>query len=234
MNQSNRNYETALHRLGKISTAVMLVALISVPIVMTMIFGIEVEADKTLTAFVGAFSLFGIIGAIEFFSYAPILGAGGQYLSFITGNIGNLKLPAALSGIKISGYATGSKEAEVISMISIAASSIMTTLIIFIGMLFVGQFLPLLQSPILAPAFSNLMPALLGALATPVFVKDLRTASVPCLAAAAVTLAIGYPMVARYQAFLMPVFLVIAVGWSFVLYKVKRNAIQRSAEEMSK
>lgn len=234
MNQSNTNYETALHRLGRISTTVMLIALISVPVVMTMIFGVEVEPDKTITAFVGAFSLFGVIGAIEFFSYAPILGAGGQYLSFITGNIGNLKLPAALSGIKLSGYATGTKEAEVISMISIAVSSIMTTVIVLIGMLFVGQFLPLLQSPFLAPAFSNLMPALLGALATPIFVKDLRTASIPCIAAAVLTLTIGYPMVARYQAFLMPLFLVIAVGWSFVLYKMKRRAIQSTSEEMGK
>lgn len=233
MSQSNKNYETSLHRLGRISTAVMLVALISVPVAISIIFGIQVEIDKTVAAFIGAFSLFGIIGAIEFFSYAPILGAGGQYLSFITGNIGNLKLPAALSGIKISGYASGSKESEVISMIAIAVSSLVTTLIVFIGMLFVGQFLPVLQSPILAPAFSNLMPALLGALATPVLIKDFRTASLPCLAAAAVTLTLGYPMVARYQSFLMPAFLVIAVGWRFILYKYKLKGMQKTSEQVS-
>jgi hypothetical protein len=204
--------------------------LISVPVALSIVFGIQIDINKTMTAFIGAFSLFGIIGAIEFFSYAPVLGAGGQYLSFITGNISNMKLPAALSSIKISGYESGTREAEVVSIIAIAISSIVTTTIVLVGMLFIGQFLPVLQSPTLVPAFSNLMPALLGALATPFFMKDFRTASVPCLFAAILTLVIGYPVVAQSQPILMPAFLILSVAWSFVLHKIKKKALDKSSQ----
>lgn len=33
------------------------------------------------------------VGIVEIFTYVPMLGAGGSYLSFVTGNISNLKLP---------------------------------------------------------------------------------------------------------------------------------------------
>lgn len=224
LSAKSNDYNTRLHRLGRISTTIMLIALISVPIVMSIVFKIDVNAKNIATSFIGAFSLFGVVGAIEFFSFAPVLGAGGQYLAFITGNISNMKLPAALSGMKIAKYEPGTKEAEVISMIAIAVSSLVTTLIVFLGLIFISRFLPLLQSPVLAPAFTNLMPALLGALATPFFIKDYKTASVPCIIAAVLTVIIGYPAVARYQSLLMPAFLIIAIAWSYFLYS-KKNKI---------
>jgi len=79
--------------------------------------------------------------------------------------------------------------------------------------------LPMLQSPSLAPAFDNIMPAILGAVSAPVLIKNLKLSSVPCILAAGLVLTFGYPAVAAKQAYLMPVFLVIAVAWSYVLFK---------------
>lgn len=231
-NRTTTNYDETVHKLGRISTLIMIVALISVPLAIGLVFGVEIDMNKTSVAFLAAFSVFGVAGAIEFFSYAPILGAGGQYLSFITGNISNMKLPAALSGIKISKYEAGTKEADVVSTIAIAVSTLMTTAIIFIGMLFVGQFLPILQSPTLTPAFSNLMPALLGALATPFFKKSIKTASAPCIAAAVLTIVLGYSTVARYQPFLMPAFLILAVAWSYILHTREKSKTLKTNENV--
>lgn len=227
-NLNNNAYSATIHRLGRISTLIMLIALIGVPIVAGLAFGIKIDAGKTISAFFGAFSLFGIVGAIEFFSYAPILGAGGQYLSFITGNIGNMKMPAAISSIKLAQLEPGSKEADVISTIAIGISSIVTTSIILVGMIFIGRILPILQSPSLAPAFSNMMPALLGALATPILLKDIKGASVPCILAGILTLVLGYSTVTGFQSFLMPVFLIIAVVWKYILTKME--ASKKAAE----
>lgn len=219
LDKKNTSYDSSIHKLGRISTLIAILAIISVPILLTIVFKIDVDIKNTLVAFIGVFSLFGVVGAIEFLSYAPILGAGGQYLSFITGNISNMKLPAAVSGIKISGYESGSKEADVISTISIAISSLVTTFILFLGLFFIGAFLPILESPTLAPAFNNLMPAILGALATPIFLKDIRTSSAPCILAGLVTIILGYATVSRMQSYFMPIFLIIAVGWRYILYK---------------
>ena len=226
MKEQNKNrigYNERIHRLGRISTIIMLIALVCVPIITGIVFKVQIDVGKTITAFFAAFSMFGIVGTVEFFSYAPILGAGGQYLSFITGNISNMKMPAAISSIKLAKLEPGSKEANVISTIAIGVSSIVTTLIIFLGMLFLGSILPILQSPTLAPAFNNMMPALLGALATPMFLKDIKGASVPCIIAAILTIILGYSTIAGYQSFLLPVFLVIAVAWKYILTRMGKK-----------
>ena len=222
--ESRMSYESSLHRLGRWSTAIVLVALITVPLLIGSIFGVQINVKSTAGVILGVISMFGVIGAIEFISYAPILGIGGQYLSFITGNIANMKLPAAISSVKVSGYAPGSKEAEIVSTIAIAISSLVTTVILALGMVFLSSLLPVLQSPALTPAFTNMMPALLGALATPFFLKDYKTASVPMVIVAVLTLILGYAAISQLQAFLMPVMLAVAIGWSYFLYKRKKKA----------
>jgi hypothetical protein len=81
-----------------------------------------------------------------------------------------------------------------------------------------------LQSPILTPAFENFMPALLGALAVPLFVSEIKTAWVPILIAAIATLVLGYTFVTNYVPFLMPVFLAIAVLSKYVQYRKAKKA----------
>jgi hypothetical protein len=79
-----------------------------------------------------------------------------------------------------------------------------------------------MQSPQLQPAFANLMPALLGALATPMFFKDktaIKAASVPSLLAMAISLGIGFAAFSRLTSMAMPIFMAIAVAWRYVLYK---------------
>lgn len=235
MKESQKSYESTLHTLGRWSTAIVLAALISVPLLIGLLFSVKIDIPATGAVILGVISMFGVIGAIEFVSYAPILGIGGQYLSFITGNIANMKLPAAISSVKVSGYAPGTKEAEIVSTIAIAISSLVTTAILALGMVFLSSLLPVLQSPTLSPAFTNMMPALLGALATPFFLKDYRTASVPMLFAAILTLILGYAAISQLQAFLMPVMLAVAIGWAFFLYKKKIKAKAKlAAQEQAK
>jgi hypothetical protein len=216
------NYQLGIHRLGRITSAIIVIALVAVPLVMTIKSGIKIDIGTTVKGFIGIFSLMGILTFVEFFSYAPLLGAGGLYLSFITGNTINMKLPAAMSSVKLAGVEQGSKEAEVISLIAVAVSSLVTVVILTLGMIGMSFLLPIMQSPQLQPAFANLMPALLGALATPMFFKDktaIKAASVPSLIAMAISLGIGFAAFAQMTSLAMPIFMAIAVAWRYVLYK---------------
>ena len=216
------DYQLSIHRFGRISSAIVVIAILAVPAVLTLTSGVKVEWGPTAKGLVGVLSFMLILSLVEFFSYAPLLGSGGLYLAFITGNVVNVKLPAALSSVKIAEVEEGSKEAEIISLIAIAVSSIVTVTIITLGMVLLGLLLPIMQSPTLKPAFDNLMPALMGALATPIFLKDktsFKTASVPSLIAIALTLGIGFEAFSKLTSIAMPVFLAIAVLWRYVLYK---------------
>ncbi len=220
------DYQLSIHRFGRISSAIVVLALIAVPLLLTLKVGVAIDVKTTLKAFLGIFSLFGILTIVEFLSYAPIVGAGGLYLCFITGNTINMKLPASISSVKLAGVEPGSKEAEVISLIAVAVSSITTVIVVTIGMIGLSFLVPIMESPQLKPAFANLMPALLGALATPIFLKDsnsIKTASLPSLIAVILTFAIGYTTFSKLSALAMPVFLVIAVLWQYFLYKIKKR-----------
>ena len=212
-------FESKIHKYGKITSFGLCALFVFVPLAIQLSFGIKIDTAGTFLAFTAAIAAFGPAALTEFISYAPILGAGGQYLAFTTGNIMNMKMPIATSALKLSGIEPGTKEAEPITMIAIGVSSIVTSLILFFGLLLSAQMLPVLQSPQLSPAFDNIMPAILGAVAAPILTKNLKLSSVPCILAAILTTAVGYSTVSANQSYLLPVFLVIAIAWAYFLYR---------------
>ena len=121
------------------------------------------------------------VGAIETVTFVPMLGAGGSYLSFVTGNISNLKLPCAINALEQNGVSANSEEGEVISTIAIATSSIVTTVIILIGVICIVPLTPILEAPILAPAFEQMLPALFGGLGVAFVSKNWKIAIAPVL-----------------------------------------------------
>ena len=94
-----------------------------------------------------------------------MLGSGGGYLAFITGNLINMKIPCAVNARDMVGAKTGTPENEIISTISIATSSLVTILVLAVGVLLMVPLQPVLQSEVLQPAFENVVPALFGAMA---------------------------------------------------------------------
>jgi len=119
------------------------------------------------------------VGIIETFTFIPMLGAGGSYLSFVTGNISNLKLPCALNALEQAGVKANSEEGEVVSTIAIAVSSIVTTLIIILGVVLITPLTPILQTPMLQPAFAQMIPALFGGLGVVFISKNWKISVAP-------------------------------------------------------
>ena len=69
------------------------------------------------------------VAVVEVIVYTPMLGAGGTYLSFVTGNIANLKLPCAINAMEGADVKANSEEGEVVSTIAIATSSIVNSIL---------------------------------------------------------------------------------------------------------
>jgi len=119
------------------------------------------------------------VGVIETITYIPMLGAGGSYLSFVTGNISNLKLPCAINALEQTGVKASSEEGEVVSTVAIAVSSIVTTLIVLLGVILIVPLSPLLSAPVLAPAFAQILPALFGGLGVVFVSRNWKIAIAP-------------------------------------------------------
>ena len=158
------------------------------------------------------------VGAIETITFVPMLGAGGSYLSFVTGNLSNLKLPCALNALEQNDVSASSEEGEIISTIAIATSSIVTTIIIIIGVICIVPLTPILEAPVLVPAFEQMLPALFGGLGVAFISKNWKIAIAPI--ALMLVLFIFVPALnAGTVGIMVPVSVVFTIAVSRVMYK---------------
>ena len=178
--KSPRTYDDNTHLLGRIWAIVASVLILSYPFICMAIFGASIDWTVVGTG-VGVVAIYWVVSVVETFTYTPMLGSGGTYLGFVTGNLSNLKVPCALNSMEQAGVKAGTDEGEVISTLSIAVSSIVTMIIIVLGVVLISFLAPLLESEVLQPAFDNILPALFGALAVVYISKDWKIAIVPCV-----------------------------------------------------
>ena len=180
-NDKKLSYLDSVHRDGKIWGFTILGLLFLFPIMLMIVFKAVPAWNGLLGGLLATAPMYWIVGIIEVFTYVPMLGAGGTYLSFVTGNISNLKLPVALDSMEKANVKASSEEGEIISTISIATSSIVTTIIIILGVCMIIPLTPVLQSPVLEPAFAQMLPALFGALGVVFISKNWKIAIAPIL-----------------------------------------------------
>ncbi len=212
-----KTYNDSIHFWGRIWTATAIFMLLMAPAAICLYYNAWPEGQYVLKGLVAVAPIYWTVGIIEVLTYAPMLGTGGTYLSFITGNLTSLKVPCALNAMEAAKVQANTDEGEVISTIAIATSSIVTTLIIAAGVLLLGYLQPILESPVLAPAFDNILPALFGGLGVVYISKNPKIAIAPlCFM---VVLFLLVPSLASSVGVLVPVGALLAIAVSRVLYK---------------
>ena len=179
--KKNLSYIDSVHRDGSIWNLSMTFLLLAFPIAIAIIWGVLPDWKGLAMGLLATMPMYWAVGIIEFFTYIPMLGIGGSYLSFVTGNISNLKLPCALNAMEQNGVTANSEEGEVISTIAIATSSIVTTLIIILGVIAIVPLTPVLQAPVLQPAFEQILPALFGGLGVVFVSKNWKLSVAPII-----------------------------------------------------
>lgn len=219
---TQETYTNNTHRIGKFSTLIAILLILMVPAVITMIYGkdVKIQISNTISAIITLSAIYGVVSVVEVVSFSPFLGSAGTYLSFITGNIMNMKLPAATNALRVNNVERGTDEGEVITTLAIGASSVVTTVVLFLGMLFLGRLLvPVITGPALAPAFNNVTPALTGALAAPYFMKNGKLSIPTVIAGCLLYLILGYDFISSGYSFFMLGFIVISFLCYLLLYK---------------
>lgn len=174
-----KQFNDGLHRLGRIMLLLAVILLLSVPFVVGAVNGVAPDLGGFLAGFAKVGLIYIPVAIVEFLVYTPMLGVGGSYLSFLTGNVTNMKIPCVMNAKDIAGTQPGTAEHEIVSTISVATSAITTTLVIVAGVITLVPLQPVLQQEALLPAFNNVVPALFGALGLKYFTKSLKLAAVP-------------------------------------------------------
>ena len=215
--KNNLSYIDSIHRAGRIWNLSVMVVLMLFPLAVGLIFRAPIDWQGFAVGMMATAPMFWAVGVIETFTYVPMLGAGGSYLAFVTGNITNLKAPAALNALELVGADVKTEEGEVVSTIAIAVSSIVTTLIIVLGVLLITPLTPVLNSPALAPAFDQILPALFGGLGVVYISRNWKIAIAPvCLM---LILFIAIPALGKVVSIMVPVGVLFTLAVSRILYK---------------
>ena len=211
-------YLESVHRDGKIWGIIICLVLFAFPVAVSLIYGAVPEWSGLAKGMLATVPMYWAVGIIEIFTYVPMLGAGGTYLSFVTGNISNLKLPCAVDAMERANVKATDEEGEIISTISIAVSSIVTTLIILVGVLALTTITPLLESETLKPAFDMLLPALFGGLAVVFISKNVKLSVAPIILM--LVLFIFVPALnAGTVGIMVPVGVVFTIATARIMYK---------------
>jgi hypothetical protein len=174
-----KTYRDKMHLYGRIFTVMGIFIMFLIPALIWLVTGVAPDVNKLVVGVVALSVLYLPGGIIEVITYGPILGTSGTYLAFITGNLINLKIPCVMNAKEIAGTEINTEENEVISTISVAFSSITTVLIMTVGVLALVPLRPLLNSPVLAPAFNWVVSALFGALGYKYFKSHLKLVVAP-------------------------------------------------------
>jgi len=212
-----RDYFDSVHFYGRIWMLSALTLFIAVPAFVSVYYDAWPHLNEFFMGFMGIAPTFWVVAIIEMFTYIPMLGVGGSYLGFVTGNLSNLKVPCAINAMSAAKVEAGTQEGEIVSTIAIAVSSIVTTLIITIGVFMLFWIRPILEAPILAPAFANILPALFGALGVVMISRGWKIAIAPMVFMLVLFLFI--PGLASAVGILVPAGVVVAVVAARLMYK---------------
>ena len=211
------DYMKKTDRYGKIWIWTAAIIVLMVPVAICVAYNAWPAATAVLKGLLGVAPIFWTVGVIEVITYTPMLGVGGTYLAFVTGNLTSLKAPSALTAMENAEVKPGSEEGEVISTIAIATSSIVTTLVLALGVFGLALISPVLDSPVLKPAFDNILPALFGGLGVVYISKNWKLSVAPLVFM--VVLFLLVPSLAGSVGVLVPVGVLIALGAARIMYK---------------
>ncbi len=212
-----KTYMEKTYQYGKLWIWTALIVIMLVPILVCLHYDAWPEGTAVLKGLLGVAPIYWTVGCIEVITYTPMLGTGGTFLAFVTGNLTSIKAPSALNAMENAGVKIDSEEGEVISTIAIATSTIVTTIVIVIGVCALSYLAPILDSPIMAPAFDNILPALFGGLGIVYISKNWKLSIAPLICMIALFLAV--PSLASSVGVLVPVGVLITLGAGRIMYK---------------
>ena len=215
----NKPYMEKVHTWGRVSCLASLVFFVCIPLAISIHFDVWPSASvvgKGLASLI----IFFITGIIEVVAYSPMLGAGGTYLSFVSGNIMNLKMPCALNAMENAKVKANTEEGEIITTIAICASTITTTIIIAVFVLIFAlnpEFSEIMSSDTFAPAFQQVTYTIFGSLAATYFIKHWKISIFP-IAAVTVLLFFVDPGIGV----LIPIGVVLSMLGAHIMFKLKK------------
>jgi hypothetical protein len=214
MKTKHELYEDKVYLLGRITAAIFLVVTFALPVALWLKWGILPTREGFTAGLIVVLALMPLISAGEFLSFAPIIGSAGYFVMLLSGNWMNIKVPASMVGLQAADIDPNSEEGDVLSTMAVAASAIVTEIIILVGVALLTPFTSFFAQPAIKVGFAQIVPALFGALLFSSLITNYRTVIVPAI--------VGFVVVKLNIAtglYNIPIMIAISVSASYFLFK---------------
>lgn len=224
-----------MHLIGRLWLGAGMILICTIPLWLALYYDVEPDWSVFGTAAViSPFILMALSGVAEPIIYSPMVGVNGMYLSFLTGNLSNLKIPCVVKAQEIAGTKRGTEEDEIVATIAIATSSLVTILIIGIIVLCFAVIPNLTEmidnAPYLTPAFGCVVYALFGSLGGKYIVRNPKLAIGPIIIVVILSIVLGVVGMDPGSAYL---FVGIAICLVFAIFQMLREKKKmREKEEL--
>ena len=143
--KDHMDYEKSIHRIGRIGSVIAVVFMLGIPALMCAVYDMFPSASELLLFGSGLLALYVPTGISEVITYVPMLGSA-SYLTFITGNISNLKLPCALNALEMADVEQNTDAGDAVATVAVAVSSMVTVAIILAGVVLLVPLRPFLRA----------------------------------------------------------------------------------------
>ncbi len=214
-----KTFNDSIQVVGRLWSILSLIVICSIPVIIGFYLDVLPNASYVLSGILRVGIIYIPIGVIEALTYTPMLGPGASHLAFVTGNLTNLKIPCAMNALEISGVESGSEQGDILTVLSVASSALVTNLILVIGVLALVPLTPILSSPTLAPAFTNVVPALFGALGYMFISQNPKISILPIVFILALFLILPPSVASGISGGLIPISVLVTILGARVLYK---------------
>lgn len=176
MNQDyyKNTYLPGIIKTGKWTSWLGAVLVFAPALAVTFLFGIKPDKGPFMVAIIAQISVNAVWWFIEPISFFPILGIPGTYISFLSGNISNLRIPCAAAALKATDTEVGSEKGSIISTIGVGASVFVNVILLVIGVIVGSKLIAMLPKNI-TDSFTYLLPALFGAVFAQFAVDDVKS-----------------------------------------------------------
>lgn len=164
-------------------------------------------------------STWGALYVVEPLTYYTVVGLSGTYVAFLTGNLGNMRIPCAYAALEATNTEPGTRKGEIISTLGITGSAITSIVFTTIAALLGVQIMAVLPEPVIE-AFNNYtVPAIFGGVLGQYVLKE------PLLCIFGIILALLFIYVLPIPSWLaMFASVILTVVFARILYKRKKAA----------
>ena len=176
MDQYAKSFTKPSIRIGTITVILAMVGSFFPNIYLYLAYGIWPDASHMFSAWGSIAMAFGAFYLVEPISYFPVFGPSGTYIGILSGNISQIRLPAASTAQDVLGVEPASHKGEIVGILAICGSVVTNILFLTVAVVAGSTLLSFLPDSVTAAMANYILPSLFGACFASMAVKKLKIA----------------------------------------------------------